>query len=379
MEKNLRKNKAITLVALIITIVILLILAGIAIAQINGENGILSKAKLAKEKTIKEQDNEYNILDGYQEKINDIVGSRNIKDEKSEIIQAVEFEINNVEAKSIKVHINPTSVNNEKILGYHIISQSIDNPEDVKSEMTKQVDIDIENLIPATDYKIYVAAYDYYNNVRYSEIKTYTTNMEIKVQSETSSIKISVDKPNCLKGTIKYAYKINNGEYTDFKTENEYKFENIYSDVTGVECTLSVKAQDESGREINTSIKAKTGVKNNMLVNNSSKVLATIGGRNYYKRNNIPAIAGIGIIQGYKGVFFISTDKSAVTYYTSYAYRDMESIGSINYNGIEYYYSSWGEWMPQNESITTSLVNINTVSVDNPKTLAEQLINLYYN
>lgn len=34
MEKNLRKNKAITLVALIITIIILLILAGVAIVNL---------------------------------------------------------------------------------------------------------------------------------------------------------------------------------------------------------------------------------------------------------------------------------------------------------------------------------------------------------
>ena len=37
-------NKGITLIALVITIIILLILAGISIAMITGENGILTKA-----------------------------------------------------------------------------------------------------------------------------------------------------------------------------------------------------------------------------------------------------------------------------------------------------------------------------------------------
>lgn len=41
MEKS---NKAITLIALVITIIILLILAGVTIATLTGENGILRKS-----------------------------------------------------------------------------------------------------------------------------------------------------------------------------------------------------------------------------------------------------------------------------------------------------------------------------------------------
>lgn len=49
-----RKNiKGITLIVLIITIIILLILAGVTIATLTGENGILSRAKEAKENTNK--------------------------------------------------------------------------------------------------------------------------------------------------------------------------------------------------------------------------------------------------------------------------------------------------------------------------------------
>ena len=42
-EKQMIKNKGITLIALVITIIVLLILAGITIASITGENGILRK------------------------------------------------------------------------------------------------------------------------------------------------------------------------------------------------------------------------------------------------------------------------------------------------------------------------------------------------
>ena len=44
------KNKGITLIALVITIIVLLILAGVSLSMISGENGILSKAQQAKEK-----------------------------------------------------------------------------------------------------------------------------------------------------------------------------------------------------------------------------------------------------------------------------------------------------------------------------------------
>ena len=49
-----RKAKGITLIALVITIIVLLILAGVSIASLTGENGILTKATTAKEKTEQE-------------------------------------------------------------------------------------------------------------------------------------------------------------------------------------------------------------------------------------------------------------------------------------------------------------------------------------
>ena len=47
------KEKGITLIALVITVIVLLILAGVSIAMLTGENGILTKANEAKTKTAK--------------------------------------------------------------------------------------------------------------------------------------------------------------------------------------------------------------------------------------------------------------------------------------------------------------------------------------
>ena len=43
-KAKLEKSKGITLIALVITIIVLLILAGVTIASITGENGILRKS-----------------------------------------------------------------------------------------------------------------------------------------------------------------------------------------------------------------------------------------------------------------------------------------------------------------------------------------------
>ena len=48
MFSNIKKDNGITLVVLVITIIILLILAGITIAQLTG-NGLFEKAQLSKE------------------------------------------------------------------------------------------------------------------------------------------------------------------------------------------------------------------------------------------------------------------------------------------------------------------------------------------
>ena len=51
MINKIKQEKAITLIALVVTIIVLLILAGISISMLTGENGILNRAREAKEST----------------------------------------------------------------------------------------------------------------------------------------------------------------------------------------------------------------------------------------------------------------------------------------------------------------------------------------
>lgn len=71
--KNVIKNtKGITLIALVITIVVLLILAGISINTLFSDSGLIKKAKEAKNKWEEAEKNESAMLDNVIEQLDDI-------------------------------------------------------------------------------------------------------------------------------------------------------------------------------------------------------------------------------------------------------------------------------------------------------------------
>ena len=49
MQKQKNKQKGITLIALVVTIIALIILAGVSISMIVGDNGIITQSRIAKE------------------------------------------------------------------------------------------------------------------------------------------------------------------------------------------------------------------------------------------------------------------------------------------------------------------------------------------
>ena len=69
MNKTKKYTRGITLIALVITIIVLLILAGVTIAALSGDNGILKRAAEAKEQTNQKNDEETEKLAGYESTI----------------------------------------------------------------------------------------------------------------------------------------------------------------------------------------------------------------------------------------------------------------------------------------------------------------------
>ena len=74
MNKEMKNTRGITLIALVVSIIVLLILAGITIAALSGDNGILTKAKEAKEKTEQAQKDEERNLQEITDTMNGVEG-----------------------------------------------------------------------------------------------------------------------------------------------------------------------------------------------------------------------------------------------------------------------------------------------------------------
>ena len=86
--KNFRKNNGITLIALVITIIVLLILAGVSIAMLTGQNGILTQAQNAKNATEQAQKQEENILNSYEDIINgNYIEIKQVTDENPGVLE----------------------------------------------------------------------------------------------------------------------------------------------------------------------------------------------------------------------------------------------------------------------------------------------------
>ena len=69
-----KRERGITLIALVVTIIVLLILAGVSIFMLTGQNGILKRAVEAKEKTETAQQDEEEKMQGYESAIDQYIG-----------------------------------------------------------------------------------------------------------------------------------------------------------------------------------------------------------------------------------------------------------------------------------------------------------------
>ncbi|MCI8346197.1 MAG: hypothetical protein HFJ42_09775 [Clostridia bacterium] len=117
-QKNkFRKFEGITLISLIITIILLIILAGIVINLGLKENGLLSKAKFAKNKYINEQENEKKELNDLYSEVLVATGENSqitisVKELKEIINQEIEKSINQPTGTQIDAFIQ-NSIYNE--------------------------------------------------------------------------------------------------------------------------------------------------------------------------------------------------------------------------------------------------------------------------
>ena len=85
--KNFKHEKGITLIALVITIIVLLILAGVSISTLMGENGILTNAEQSKDKTEYSEIKERAEISKQEVTMNDKI--KNKKTQREDIIEEI--------------------------------------------------------------------------------------------------------------------------------------------------------------------------------------------------------------------------------------------------------------------------------------------------
>ena len=212
MKYLIKEEKGITLVALVVTIVVLIILAGISINLAVEDNGIISKAKQAKE----------------MQEMSDV-------HDKLELIRG-------------KVAVDNETIVTWDKYKYELIKENIitgdDDVEDIENGK-KQIVTDtgyvavIEIAPDGTVGKIEIIG-------KKDSLKVNIIN--VAVTSETSSIKVDVTAKRIENATFRYYYKIEGGEYQTSPvhegTDLSYTITNLAQNTT---YTIKVQATNKNG------------------------------------------------------------------------------------------------------------------------------------
>ena len=113
MLKTKKNTKGITLIALVITIIVLLILSGVTIAALSGDNGILTRAKEAKERTVQAQKEEEKTLTDMENILNNATSFNNVNIEDTNPAGAMPSNATILESDADKGIIIKDKNNNE--------------------------------------------------------------------------------------------------------------------------------------------------------------------------------------------------------------------------------------------------------------------------
>lgn len=224
MKVQIKNQKAITLIALIITIIVLLILAGVAISALGGNDGLLAKVEKAKIEQMKaeaKENIELAIIDIQTQEIykGTDVTLQTLNDKLNEVDNRIEpqdytegdteliglYTVNNntklsfeidenlnviigevakevktfpitvteIETTSLRVTGNVSSLETPAVRYTYVAETSISNQ--IKFENITDTSYTVTDLEPGTEYKVYMLAYDNAGNETKSKIETVTT------------------------------------------------------------------------------------------------------------------------------------------------------------------------------------------------------------
>ena len=161
----MKKNKGVTLIALIIMIIVLLILAGITLSMVVRENGIISKAIIARDKTNKAQEIEENNLEDLENQMQKYITTRNpninmnLKTDGTEVDTGSTYNGKKLYRRCLTLKTTDFTIINTGTYG-NIPSYELNNIEDVfiEYDFSYYVDVREKTHFPLNYYDGYTAA-----------------------------------------------------------------------------------------------------------------------------------------------------------------------------------------------------------------------------
>ena len=176
MKKQTKNEIGITLVALVITIIILLILAGVGITALT-QTELFEKANQSKNIMENAQNSENIILASYEKIINEmksLSSSRDGEISNSNIIKKVMIDLKQ-EGSNLEINLKlDTSKSMENAIAALIVDSKLHkgyNLEDINNN-----NIQIENVKPNTEYNMYFIIVDENGDILKTENKKYKTS-----------------------------------------------------------------------------------------------------------------------------------------------------------------------------------------------------------
>ena len=164
MKKTLKKAKGITLVALVITIIILLILAGISISALTN-TGIFQKAKDAKVKSEEVELKQNETLDSYESELDKYLPKKGDFASKVKVGDYVDYKpdaVDNTELTTLKDNLTKYSSEEDSITNSNITSEKLYWRVLDINETTGEVRLISSRPIKSTGVRLY--GYNGYNN-----------------------------------------------------------------------------------------------------------------------------------------------------------------------------------------------------------------------
>ena len=255
MKEKTKTNKGITLIALVITIIVLLILAGVSIAMLTGENGILTQAQNAKNKTAEAEAQERADLEEQNALIDNLANGKSFV--QPGVIVDSTFKNNYTDTNGDKATV-PAGFTVSGIESEQKVSEGLviyDIPEGVTPNWTEDTDSDGEPDIKSkynqfvwipvaseTDYQRDLSYPSYYDSGSETtpEGSTFTDESGylpdgIKPETESSENNENAERTAVLKYNGFYIGRYEAGQDTDNTTVVSKQNATVYTNKTPTE------------------------------------------------------------------------------------------------------------------------------------------------